>query len=166
MVQNIPQPTCWIDLARQWFCIIPLTWRFSTTITWFSLTILRDSLWRKSSLQLVIFLWTLATFFLAWFRLLEPFSFLDNCCCFIFKFFSCLFSIRGLSNLEPSLVIAKWVSPRSIPIALPLAINSGFCRLSYTLQGDNLSFCLKGIYGCENASYDLLKYKFLTRSQD
>jgi hypothetical protein len=29
----------------------------------------------------------------------------------------------------------------------------------YTLQGHNVSFYLKGIYGCENASYDLLKYR-------
>jgi hypothetical protein len=93
--------------------------RFSTTITLLSLTILRDSLCRKSSRQLVIFLWTLATLFLALLRLLKPFCFLDNCCCLSFRVLSCLPSIRGLSNLDPSLVTAKWFSPRSIPIALP-----------------------------------------------
>ena len=49
----------------------------------------------------------LATAFLALFLLLEPSSLLDNLCCLIFKLCSCLASHLGLSNLLPSMVIAK-----------------------------------------------------------
>lgn len=126
MVMNIPHPTCPMALARQWFFIIPLTLRFSVTMTWLSSTILRESLCRKSSRQLAILRCTFATFLLALLRLLEPFCFLDSYCCLSFKFFSYLVRNLGLSNLEASLVIAKWVKPTSIPTAFPSVDASGF----------------------------------------
>jgi hypothetical protein len=62
------------------------TARFSTTITWFSLTILRDSLCRKSSRTLAIFAWTLATAHFALRRRLVVLSFfLDNLRCLRFR---------------------------------------------------------------------------------
>ncbi len=66
------------------------TARFSTTITWFLLTILRDSLCRKSTRTLAIFAWTLATASLALRRLLVVLSFLrDNLRCLRFRLRSC-----------------------------------------------------------------------------
>jgi hypothetical protein len=96
------------------------TARFSTTITWFSLTILRDSLCRKSSRTLAIFAWTLATASLALHRLLVVLSFLrDNLRCFRFRLRSCFLRCRGFWYFDPSEVTAKSSNPRSIPIAFP-----------------------------------------------
>ncbi len=51
--------------------------------------------------------------------IIRAFFLLDNLFCFAFRLLSCLANYFGLSDLEPSPVIAKWFNPRSIPIALP-----------------------------------------------
>jgi len=107
MVQNWPHPTWLIALARQWFLTMFLTAKSSTQITWFSLTILRDSLWWKSSRQRDILLWTLATCLRVLLRLLEPFCLLDSRLCLAFRLRSCFAIHLGLSNLDPSDVIAS-----------------------------------------------------------
>ncbi|GET38545.1 hypothetical protein MiSe_33030 [Microseira wollei NIES-4236] len=72
IVVNIPQPTSLIVLAKLWFLTMALLCRFSTAITWFSLTILRDSLWRKSSRHLAILERT-ATLIWPWLYFYFPF---------------------------------------------------------------------------------------------
>ena len=104
-----------------------LTARFSTTMTWLSFTSLRDNLCWKSLRVLALGSWTRATLRLAFPRRFDPFSLPESECCLRLRFFSRSLRGLGLSNLEPSAMIAKWVSPTSIPTALPceLISNSG-----------------------------------------
>ena len=64
-----------IDRAKWWFLLMPLTFRVSTAIAWFSLTGLKESLCWKSFLWFVIFSWSTASFCLAFSLFSEPVCF-------------------------------------------------------------------------------------------
>src|SRR4028119_454352 len=108
---------------------MPLTLRFSTTTTWFSLTSFLDNLCRKSWRDLVTRSYTLATVDLALFLDLLPFCFLASFCCLRLRFFSRLARCLGFSYLDTfsaSLVIAKCFNPKSTPMTLPTLEGVGF----------------------------------------
>lgn len=87
-------------------------------MTWFSLISLRESLCWKSLRMLGMRSSTLATSCLVLARRFEPCCLRDSFCYFRFKLRGCFLRGFGLSNLEPSDVIAKWVKPTSISTAL------------------------------------------------
>jgi hypothetical protein len=68
------------------------TAKSSKTIVWFSRIILVDSLWRKSVRVSLIFVWSLATRFLATSRRLLPFCFLESLRCNRLSFLRCFFN--------------------------------------------------------------------------
>src|SRR5699024_106423 len=114
---NSPQDTSAIEPASLWFLAMPLIFRFSIQIVsiWLSLTILVESLCKKSFLTLVIFSYCLATFRFAFLRFCEPFFFLEALLCSTFSLLKPPFSGLGASTLVPSEKVANEVIPKSIP---------------------------------------------------
>lgn len=121
---NSDQLASEIDLARQWFFCMFFTDSVSTSIVWFSRMSRVDNLWRKSYLVSTILACNLATFSLAFALRLEPFCFRANLRWSLVSFFSFLRKTFESSIFSPVDSMAKWVSPKSIPICPAVCGNS------------------------------------------
>jgi len=120
---NSDQPASLIDFAKQWFFCMLLTARLSMAITWFSLTSRVESLCRKSLRVSAVLACSLATLRLALNLFAEPFCFFASRLCNFASLDSFLRNVFGAAIFSPVESMAKWVSPKSIPIC-PAA--SGF----------------------------------------
>ena len=82
-----------------------------------------ESLWAKSRRVSVTLAYALATLSLALARFADPFSLRLSAFCALRSFLAARRRKRGLAIFRPSEVIAKWVSPRSMPISGPVSGN-------------------------------------------
>ena len=130
---NSDQLASEILLARQWFFCMFFTANVSTAIVWFSRMSRVESLWRKSFRASTILACSRATLSRAFALRLEPFCFRANRCCNLANFFSCLRETLGAAIFSPVERIAKWVSPRSMPIC-PVACGSGETVSSQSIE--------------------------------
>ena len=113
---NSPQLASDMDFARQWFFCMLLMARLSMAITWFSLTSRVESLCRKSLRVSATLACSLATLRLAFLRFAEHFCFFASRRCNVASLASFLRNVLGAAIFSPVENMAKWVSPKSMPI--------------------------------------------------
>ena len=101
------------------FFTMPLTFKSSRAMSWFSLITRVDNLCKKSVRLSWILAWSLATFLRATERCLLPFCFLESWRCSFLNRLRFFFNGLGALIFSLSSNVAKLVIPKSIPRALP-----------------------------------------------
>ena len=101
--KNLDHETLAIDFASLWLRSIPLIFKFSMQMVWFSRTNIVDCFWRKSFRWLVIFSWTNATLTRCLLRFLEPFCLRESLRCSRASFLVDLSKYFGFSTTLPLL---------------------------------------------------------------
>ena len=135
---NSDQLASLIDFATFLFLNILLTARLSMAITWFSFISRVESLFKKSLRLSAILACSRATLIRALFLFEEPFCFLAKLRCNFASLVSFLRNVLGATIFSPVERIAKWVSPKSIPI-LPVTIGLGVTLSSHIIDTKYLS---------------------------
>src|SRR5207247_1449910 len=120
ILTNAAHPASWTDLARR-VRASPLTARSSTATAWLSWISAVERWWWNSRRASATLAWARAALTRALSRFLLPFSLRDRFRCVRLSFFSARRRNCGEAIFVPSDRTAKWVSPRSMPTAGPVA---------------------------------------------
>src|SRR5690606_30203555 len=151
IVTKVDQLTSVIACAKLWFLTIFFTANVSKQIVWFSRISLVEILCKKSCLWFVIFSYNTATRLFAFFLLLLPFCFLEALRCNTFNLSIELRKNFGFSITSPSLVTAKSLIPKSIPIVLS-SVTLGFegfsSPVSHSIETKYLPVGVNDIVAC------------------